>query len=182
MRGIFYICCTLGLIFLFSNSCDNLNILDEVLSFESEDLLVDFSIEPADVLGYHIFKEKTVHSNLDSLFEAKDFSANRLESITLVTAIVEITGPSDTMSLSYLDMVKITIYTPELGEGTIAENLKIPVGVKKIELDIMEGDMKGYLEAEEYILTVYGILNTRSYDKRELEARIKYKFTMTPGF
>ncbi len=170
------------LISLFSASCDNFNIQDKVLSFESKDLLVDFSIEPVDIPGYHLFKEQTVRPDLDSLFEANNYSADQLKSITLVTAILEITGPSDTMSLNYLDMVKITIYTPELGEGTIAENLKIPADVKKIELDLIEGDMKDYLEAEEYILTVYGFLNTRSYDRRELEARIKYKYTMTPGF
>ena len=85
------------------------------------------------------------------------------------------------MSLSYLNLVMITIYTPELGEVSIAQNLKIPSGVKKIELGILESDMKNYLEAEEYILTVYGMLNTRSYELRELEARIKYKFTMSPA-
>jgi hypothetical protein len=182
MRRFLAIFCTLGLLWLFSNSCDDLEPLKEILSFESEDILIDFTIDPVDVPGYHIFKEKTFRPNLDSLFKAYDFDADRFESVTLVSALVEITGPSDTMSLNYLDMVKITIYTPELSEGTIAEKSKIPHDVKMIELEIMEGDMKHYLEEEEYILTVYGILNARSYEQRELEARIKYKFKMAPGF
>ena len=181
MRRIITLISILGLLSLFSISCEDLIGPKEILSFEGEELLVDFIIEPRDVPGYHIFREKTVETNLDSLFETNDFSADRLESVTLVNAEVEITGPSDTMSLSYLDLVMITIYTPELGEVSIAQNLKIPKGVKKVELEILESDMINYLEAEEYILTVYGMLNTRSYEQRELEARIKYKYTMTPG-
>jgi len=166
---------------LLLGSCDDLKIFDEVLSFEGQEVLVDFSIDPFNAPGYQIFKEKTVHVNLDSLIEANDFSVDRLESVTLINAIVEITGPSDTMSLSYLDMVIITIYTSELGEKTIAENLKIPSGIRKIELEIKESDVRDYLESEEYILTVFGKLNTRSYEERDLEARIQYKYTMSPG-
>jgi len=181
MRRIFTVCCALGLISLYTSSCEELLKPDEVLSFEGRDILVDFIIDPLDAPGYRIFKEETVRENLDSLFEANDFSADRLESVDLVNALVEITGPSDTMSLSYLDMVIITIYTAELGEKTIAEKLNIPSGVKKVELEIKESNMRDYLETEEYILTVFGKINTRSYEERELEARIKYKFTMSPG-
>ena len=181
MKRIFTSLCVLGLLSLLSIGCEELNTPTPVLSIEGQDILLNFTIDPVDIPGYHIFKEETFHENLDSLLEAYNFSTDRLESVILTSASVEITGPSDTMSLNYLDMVKITIYTPELGEVPIAQNIKIPSNVKEMELEILEGDMKNYLEAEEYILTVYGMLNTRTYEQRELEARIKYKYTMAPS-
>jgi hypothetical protein len=171
--------CIFLIISFLSISCDDLGVVpDEVLFIEGQDILVDFTIHPVDVPGYHIFKEETFHENLDSLFLLYNFSADRLESVKLVSAEVEITDPGDSISLDCLDMVKITIYTAELGEVTVAENLEIPKGVTTADLGVIEGNMKDYLESDEYILTVYGILNARIYQQFDLKARIKYKYSI----
>ena len=181
MNRFFIACLVISITSLLSVGCEELGeVKEDVLSIEGQDILVDFTIDPVDVPGYHIFKEESFEENIDSLLVVYNISPERLESVTLTSASVEITGPSDTMSLDYLDLIKITIYTSELGEKTIAENIKIPHGVKMVELDVMQLDMKDYLEADEYILTVYGILNTRTYEQRELEARIKYKYSLFP--
>ena len=171
--------CLLGLLSLLSISCEDLGVkTEDQIWLEGEDVLVEFTIDPVDNAGYHLFKEETFEANLDSLAELYDFSIDRIESVVLVGAEVEITGPGDALSLDYLDMLKITIYTASLGEVTIAENLKIPDDVKKVELDVMEGDLKDYLVSDEYVITVYGTLNSRTYQSQELEARIKYKYSL----
>jgi len=162
------------MIFSFINSCDE--HVDDLLTFDSEEYCVEFTIDPLDRAGLHIFTEEALQSDLDSLMEANGVTKEKLESAHLKDAKVEIMNSNESLNFDILDLVKFTLYTDSLGESTVAEIDSIPKGVRILNLEVYGEDVQAFLYDDTYIFSAKGLLNARTFEIMELRAKFTFQF------
>lgn len=165
------------LIFLFlsfaSVSCEDLFGL---LNFDSKEYTLDFVIQPVDKIGYHIFKEEVLVSDLDSILEANDVSKERLREVNIKEAVARITSPDTTVFFDPLASFSVTIYTDSLGETTIAEMDPVPDGLRELTLTLKKDDLINYLFESEFMLSAEGVLSEQTSEPVPVQVKVKFVF------
>lgn len=163
-----------GLIIFLTVSCDD--VINDLLTFDSQYYIIDFAVDPIDRTGYHIFTEETSKSSLDSLLEAKNISREKLKEVHVKETVVNITDTDASKTFDPLEKLSITIYTKTLGEKTIASIDPIPRGLRELTLVLEEDDLKDYLYEDEFILSTIGVLKERTYKIIPMQAKVKFQF------
>ena len=168
------------LIFLFlsfaSVSCED---LFGFLNFDSKEYTLEFVVTPIHTIGYHIFKEEVVVADLDSILAANDVSKERLKEATIKEATASITSPDTTVFFDPLASFKVTIYTDNLGETTIAEMDPVPDGVRELTLTLKKDDLIDYLYEPEFMLSGVGVISEQT--PKPIPVLVKVKFNFKAG-
>lgn len=162
------------LFFFISVSCEE--VINDLLTFDSQYYIFDFSVDPIDRTGYHIFTEEISKSNLDSLLEANSLSKEKLQEVITKETIINITDPDASTTFDPLEKLSVTIYTKALGETTIAAIDPIPRGLNELTLVLEDCDLKDYLYEDEFILSAIGVLKERTYKTITMQAKVKFQF------
>ncbi|KPK85641.1 MAG: hypothetical protein AMS27_06765 [Bacteroides sp. SM23_62_1] len=174
MKIYLRIVATFGLIASLLTSCDEPE--DEPITFDSQYYLIDFTVDPVDRTGYHIFSEKITRSNLDSLLETQNLTREELLEVHVKETMIHITDTDASITFDPLEKLSVTIYTEILGEKTIASIDPIPRGVRELSLFLEEDDLKDYLYEDEFMLSAVGILKVRTYKVVPMQAKVKFQF------
>jgi hypothetical protein len=157
---------------LSSVSCEDLfNV-----TFESKEYTIEFTVQPVDESGFHIFKEEVVKSDLDSILAANDVSIDRLNKVRVIQAIAEITSVDTTVFFDPLERFEISIYTDSLDETTIAEMNPVPDGLRELILPLKDDELKDYLFEPEFMLTAMGVLSEQTTRQIPVQVKIKFEF------
>ena len=156
-----------------SVSCEDLFGL---LTFDSKEYTLEFVINPADDIGYHIFKEEVLQSDLDSILDANDVSEERLKEVHIKEAVALITNPDTTVFFDPLASFTVTIYTDSLGETTIAEMNPVPDGLRELSLPLKDDDVKKYLFESDFMLSAFGALSEQISKPIHILVKVKFEF------
>jgi hypothetical protein len=162
------------LLFFISVSCED--IVNDLLTFDSQYYVIDFAVDPVDRTGYHIFTEETSRSNLDSLLEVNNISREKLQEVHVKEAVINITDSDTASTFDPLEILSVTIYTRTLGEKTIATIDPVPCGLRELTLTLEEDDLKDFLYEDEFMLSTVGVLKVRTYKIIPMQAKVKFQF------
>ncbi len=115
-----------------------------------------------------------IPTNSETTFENNDTRTDLIEKIILTQMNLSITSP-DTQSFDFLKTIEIYIDADGLEEKRIAWLLDIPqTGLKTINLDITEDDLKDYIKKDEYKLRTHTV--TRQLISKSTDIEIKSSF------
>jgi len=146
------------------------------LTFDSKEYTIEFTVNPVDEKGYHIFKEEVLESDLDSILDANNVSEDRLNAVHVKEAIAVITSLDTTVFFDPLESFKVTIYTDTLDESTLAEIKEIPDRQRELSLPIKSDDFKDYLFEPEFMLTAIGVLSEQTTKAIPVQVKVKFEF------
>lgn len=162
---------TLLLIIIVIGGCENL--LD--VTFESDYSSVDFIVNP-DTAGTYVESYKALKTDLDSIIAKEGHDLADLESVKIHEATVEVIGQAG--NFDPVESIEIKIKAQGLDEITFASKDNVPDGLTFATLDVYDGEMKKYLEASEYTLTISLLLDQDLVEPMAIQAKIKYKITV----
>ncbi len=164
---------TLLLIIIVIGGCENLLNF----TFETDYATVDFIVNP-DEAGKYVESYKALQSDLDSIIKSEDtgYSLADVESVKIHEATVEVTGQSG--NFDPVESIEIKIKAQGLDEITLASKESVPDGLTFATLDVYKGEMKEYLKASEYTLTIVLLLDQDLTEHLTIHAKLKYKITV----
>ncbi|UCH15117.1 MAG: hypothetical protein JSV22_03910 [Bacteroidales bacterium] len=162
---------TLLLIIIVIGGCENLLNF----TFESDYSTVDFIVNP-DEAGKYVESYTALQANLDSIIEQEGYSAADLESVKLHEATVEVTGQSG--NFDCVESIEIKIKAQDLDEITLASKDIVPDGLTFATLNLYKGELKEYLQASEYTVTLSLLLDQDLTEPMTIHAKLKYKITV----
>ena len=163
---------TLLLIIIVIGGCENL--LD--FTFESDYSSVDFIVNPNEKDEY-VKSYKALQSDLESIIEDQGYSVADLESVKIHEATVEVTGQAG--NFDPVESIEIMIKAQGLDEITFASKENVPDGLTFATLDVYDGEMKEYLQASEYTITLKLLLDQDLEEPMTIHAELKYKITVS---
>lgn len=146
------------------------------LTFDSKEYTIEFTVRPIDETGFHIFKEKVIKSDLDSILAANDVTEDRLNEVHIREAIAVITSVDTTVFFDPLESFKVTIYTDSLNETTIAEMDPVPDGLRELTIPLKGDDLRDYMFEPEFMLTALGVLSEQTTKAIPVQVKIKFEF------
>jgi len=159
------------LIGFVSYSCDELGGL---VNFDGDYYVMDFTVEPTDLIGLQEFDSETIKPELDTLLAEYGLDRESLDLVTMGEALVVISTSAATFD--FIDKFEVIINGENVTEKLIAWQDSIPEGVNQLTLKISEDDIKDFLFAEEFTLTTQGFVNAAVTDSIAMQAKVKFHF------
>ena len=161
----------LGILLFFVYSCKEVDKLTHFnLNYSSETTI------PA-TLGIDIpinIWTPNIPTNSETEFESNNTAKNLIEQIVMTQMTMTITSPSDA-SFDFLKKIEIYISTDGVADKKIAWLDNIPkTGLKTIELETTNDDLKEYIKAEKYKLNTKTV--TRQLISHDTDVEIKNTF------
>jgi hypothetical protein len=147
------------------------------LTFDSKEYTIEFTIQPVDKAGYHLFKEDIFESDIDSILDANDVSEDRLKEVYIKKAVAVITGVDTSVFFDPIERFEVTIYTDSLDETTIAEMNPVPDGQRELTLPLKDDDLKAYMFEPEFMLTAIGVLSEQTTKPIPVQIKVKFEFS-----
>lgn len=172
MKKIIYGAIMFVVLGVLSYSCDEL--LGDLVNFDGDYYVMEFTIEPSSQTGLQVFNSETFDSELDTILSNHNLNRERLTAITLKEAILVIT--SEDTDFDFVDYLEITIECPGLDAKKIAWEDTIPDNQSELTLTLTEDDIQNYLVAEEFTLSANGFINTAVAEAIPVQAKVKFRF------
>ncbi len=137
---------------LLYTSCEGL--FDELgIDFDSDYVVVEFTIPPVSDTGYYSFPSEEVTTNIDSLLEAKGMTEDDILSVTIKDIILEIKdGAENFDAFSYVEAS--VLFDSE--EMKFAYLDTIPKGVSALDCKYINDDLSPYVMVPEFQLVAGG--------------------------
>jgi hypothetical protein len=158
------------LLLLVIGGCENL--LD--FSFDTDYSSVTFIVNPEEA-GNYVESYQYLKTDLDSIVASEGKNLADLESVKIKDATVEVIGDGN---FDPVESIEITIEAEGLDKIVFASKTNVEEGLTFANLDYYEGELKGYLEADEYKLTITLHLDEDLEEAMQIQAQIKYKITV----
>ena len=161
----------------FFLSCEDLgNLLnDPQTSIDTEYYEMDFSIQPGDRGGFHIFAEELFSTEINNSLNEAGFAEYQIESVILKEAQINLLEAENIKDFGILQFLELTVYTDSLGESKIAWSNPVPAEQSTISLDITEDNILPYFNEDTFVITAQGYLKERVYENVNLHARVKFQ-------
>jgi hypothetical protein len=172
MKKIIYGAIVLVALGVFAYSCDEL--LGDLINFDGDYYVMDFTIQPTSQTGLQVFNSETFDSELDTILSNHNLTRDQLTSVTLKEALLDIT--SEDKDFDFVDYLEITLESPGLDSKTIAWEDTIPDNQSEVTLTLTEDDLQNYLSAEEFTLAAKGFINTAIAEAVPVQAKVKFRF------
>jgi hypothetical protein len=153
------------------SSCENL--LD--FTFETDYSRVDFIVNPEEK-GNYVESYKMLSTDLDSIVKEEGHNLADLESVKLHEATVQVIGGSG--NFDPVGSITIIIEATGLPAITLASKDNVPDGLTFSTLDIYKDELKDYLKADSYKLTIKLFLDEDLVDPMTIRAELKHKITV----
>ena len=158
--------------FLFT-ACEDL--LNEVLTAETDYFEMDFTVQASDLTGFQIFSEEVFASELENTMNEAGINKDLLQSVYLREAEFSITSHGAYTNFNLLKFAELTLYNDSLGEEKIAFLDPIPQDLSAINLDLSSENLLPYFQRNDFALTAQGYLLDRIYEDVALHARVKFE-------
>jgi hypothetical protein len=155
------------ILILVIGGCENL--LD--FSFETDYSSVDFIVNP-EKAGNYVESYKYLKTDLDSIVKEEGKDLADLESVKINDATVEVIGDGN---FDPVDSIAITIEAEGLDKIVFASKTNVEEGATFANMNYYKGELKGYLEADEYKLTIILHLDEDLEEVMQIKAKIQYK-------
>ncbi len=155
------------LLALVIGGCENL--ID--FSFETDYSSVNFIVNPEEA-GNYVKSYKYLKTDLDSIVKSEGKNLADLESVKINDVTVEVIGDGN---FDPVESIEITIEAEGLDKIVFASKTNVEEGLTFANMDYYEGELKGYLEADEYKLTITLHLDEDLEEEMQIKARIQYK-------
>ena len=149
------------------------NLLD--FTFETDYSSVDFIVNPEEA-GNYVESYKVLSTDLDSIIEEEGHNLADLESVKIHEATAEIIDGRG--NFDPVGSIEITIEATGLPIITLASKDNVPDGLTFSTLDVYEGELKDYLKADSYKLTIILFLDEDLEESMKVRAKLKYKMTI----
>ncbi len=162
---------TLLLIIIVIGGCENL--LD--FTFETDYSSVDFIVNPEEK-GNYVESYKMLSTDLDSIIKEEGHNLADLESVKLHEATAEVI--EDGGNFDPVESIEIIIEATGLPAITLASKDNVPDGLTFSTLDVYTGELKDYLKADSYKLTIKLFLDEDLEESMKIRAKLKYKITL----
>jgi hypothetical protein len=153
------------------SSCENL--LD--FTFETDYSRVDFIVNPEEA-GNYAESYTMLSTDLDSIIREEGHSLADLESVKLHAASAEVISPGG--NFDPVGSITIIIEATGLPAIKLASKDNVPDGLTFSTLDIYKDELKDYLKAKSYKLTIKLFLDEYLVDPMTIRAELKYKITV----
>jgi len=155
------------LLALVIGGCENL--ID--FSFETDYSSVNFIVNPEEA-GNYVESYKYLKTDLDSIVKSEGKNLADLESVKINDVTVEVIGDGN---FDPVESIEITIEAEGLDKIVFASKTNVEEGLTFANMDYYEGELKGYLEADEYKLTITLHLDEDLEEEMQIKAKIQYK-------
>ncbi len=152
-------------------SCENL--LD--INIETDYSRVVFIVDPEEA-GNYVESYKMLSTDLDSIVKEEGHDLADLESVKLKEATAEVISPGG--SFDPVGSIEIIIEATGLPAVTLASKTSVPDGLTFSTLDVYDGELKDYLKADSYKLTIKLLLDEDLLEQMTIRAELKYKLTI----
>ena len=152
-------------------SCENL--LD--ITIETDYSRVDFIVDPEEA-GNYVESYKMLSTDLDSIVKEEGHDLADLESVKLKEATAEVISAGG--NFDPVGSIAIIIEATGLPAVTLASKTSVPDGLTFSTLDVYDGELKDYLKADSYKLTIKLFLDEDLLDQMTIRAELKYKITL----
>jgi hypothetical protein len=158
------------LLLLVVGGCENL--LD--FTFKTDYSSVDFIVNP-EKAGNYVESYKYLKTDLDSIVSSEGKDLANLESVKINDVIVEIIGEGN---FDPVESIEISIEAEGLDKIVFASKDNVEEGLTSANLDFYQGELKKYLEADEYKLILILHLDQDLEAAMQINAKIKYEITV----
>ncbi len=162
---------TLLLTIIVIGGCENL--LD--FTFETDYSRVDFIVNPEEA-GNYVESYKMLSTDLDSIIKEEGHNLADLESVKLHEATAEVISSGG--NFDAVGSIEIIIEATGLSAITLASKSSVPDGLTFSTLDVYDGELKDYLKADSYKLTIKLFLDEDLVAPMTIRAELKYKITV----
>jgi hypothetical protein len=149
------------------------NLLD--FTFETDYSRVDFIVNPEEA-GNYVESYKMLSTDLDSIIKEEGHDLADLESVKLHDARVEVLSAGG--NFDPVGSIEIIIEATGLPAVTLASKDNVPDGLTSSTLDVYTGELKDYLKAKSYKLTIKLFLDEDLVDPMTIRAELKHKITL----
>ena len=162
---------TILLIGFVSTSCDELG---DLVNFDGDYYVMDFTVEPTELMGVQVFDSESFDPELDTLLAEYGLDRESLDLVTLGEALVEIT--SSETNFDFINSFEVVIESADFESKIIAWQDTIVDGLSLLSLKISEDDIKDFLFADEFTLTTQGYVNAVVTEAIDMQAKVKFHF------
>lgn len=154
-------------------SCEDL--LNDLLTAETDYYEMDFTVPASDRTGFQIFSEEVFPTGLKETLNEAGINEEKLESVHLKDAEISITSQGIYRDFNTLKFVELTVYHDSLGEREIAALDPVPRDTSLIRPELTSDDLLPYFSADTLIITVQGFLLDHIYEDIDMHARVKFE-------
>ena len=158
------------LLILVLGGCENL--LD--FTFKTDYSSVDFIVDPEEA-GNYVENYTYIKTDLDSIISEEGRDLADLESVKINDVTVEIIGEGN---FDPVESFEITVEAEGLDKIVFASKDNVENGLTFATLDVYQGEMKAYLEAPSYKLTLTLHLDQDLEAAMQIRAEIRYEITV----
>jgi len=158
------------LLILVIGGCENLI----EFTFKTDYSSVEFIVNPEEK-GNYVESYKYLQTDLDSIVSAEGKDLADLESVKINDVTVEIIGEGN---FDPVGSIEITIEAEGLDKIVFASKDNVEDGLTFATMDFYQGELKNYLEASSYKLTITLHLDQDLETAMQIMAKIKYEITV----
>jgi hypothetical protein len=149
------------------------NLLD--INIDTDYSRVVFVVNP-DEAGNYVESYKMLSTDLDSIVKEEGHNLADLESVKLKEARAEVISPGG--NFDPVGSIAIIIEATGLPAVTLASKDDVPDGLTSSTLEVYTGELKDYLKAKSYKLTIKLYLDENLEEQMTIRAELKYKLTL----
>ena len=149
------------------------NLLD--FTFETDYSRVDFIVNPEEA-GNYVESYKMLSTDLDSIIKEEGHSLADLESVKLHSATAQVISAGG--NFDPVGSIDIIIEATGLPAIVLASKDNVPDGITFSTLDVYDGELKDYLKAKSYKLTIKLYLDEDLEEQMTIRAELKHKITL----
>ncbi|MFW6248309.1 MAG: hypothetical protein ACOC4J_00900 [Bacteroidota bacterium] len=153
-------------------ACDEL--LDDIISFDSDFIEFDFTINPTNDIGEKVVHIEVISSDFEEILEDNDLDKDNISSVLVKEAFFEVTNPDQQVNFNGISAVSTTVKAGTLSEVVIAEKDPMPADAREVELDVISEDLEKYLDNDQYSITAKAVIDEPLTDTIFVLAKIKY--------